>query len=49
MAITRQKKENLIKDYIQNLKDSDNLVVVQQSGITVVDATKIRKSVAEVG
>jgi ribosomal protein L10 len=31
MAITRQKKEELIKDYITDLKNSDNLVIVQQS------------------
>lgn len=48
MAITRQKKEELIKDYIKDLKDSDNLVIVQQSWIVVTDATKIRKSVMEI-
>ncbi len=45
MAITRQKKEELIKDYIKDLNDSDNLVIVQQSWIVVTDATQIRKSV----
>lgn len=49
MAITRQKKEELIKDYIKDLKDSDNLVILQQSWITVPDATKIRKSVMDIG
>lgn len=47
MAITRQKKEELIKDYLQDLKDSDNLVIVQQLWITVNDSTKIRKSVMD--
>ncbi len=47
MAITRQKKEELIKDYITDLKNSDNLVIVQQSWIIVTDSTKIRKSVMD--
>lgn len=45
MAITRQKKEELIKQYVQDLKEANNLVVFKQSWIPVVDATKIRKSV----
>lgn len=44
MAITRQKKEELIKDYIKDIQNCDNLVIVQQSWINVPDATKIRKS-----
>jgi len=44
MAITRQKKEELIKDYINDIQNCDNLVIVQQSWINVPDATKIRKS-----
>lgn len=48
MAITRQKKEELIKDYIKDLKDSDNLVIVQQSWIVVNDSNKIRRSVMDI-
>jgi ribosomal protein L10 len=44
MAITRQKKEELIKDYIKDIQNCDNLVIVQQSWVNVPDATKIRKS-----
>lgn len=43
MAISRQKKEELIKDYVKDLQNADNLVVVKQSAISVDDSTKIRK------
>lgn len=48
MAITRQKKEELIKNYVNDLQNSDNLVIVQQSWIVVTDATKIRRSVMNI-
>ena len=45
MAITKSKKVDLIKQYIQDLKDAKTTVIVRQSGISVSTATRVRKDV----
>lgn len=45
MAITKAKKVDLIKQYIQDLSDAKNTVIVKQTGISVSTATKVRKDV----
>lgn len=45
MAITKTKKVDLIKQYVQDLKDAKNTVIVKQTGISVSTATKVRKDV----
>ncbi|MDD2537710.1 MAG: 50S ribosomal protein L10 [Candidatus Absconditabacteria bacterium] len=45
MAISRDKKQELIKQYVEDLKAANNVVIVQQSGISVNTATAVRKGV----
>lgn len=45
MAITKAKKVDLIKQYIQDLSDAKNTVIVKQTGISVSTATRVRKDV----
>ncbi|MEI8092133.1 MAG: 50S ribosomal protein L10 [bacterium] len=45
MAITKVKKVELIKQYIQNLTDAKSIVMVKQNAIPVSTATKVRKDV----
>jgi ribosomal protein L10 len=45
MAITKVKKTELIKQYIKDLQDAKNAVIVKQSAIPVSTASKIRKDV----
>ncbi len=45
MAITRAKKKELVEQYAAGLKSATNAVVLQQNGITVGNATKVRKTV----
>jgi len=46
MAITKDKKKSLIASYIEDLKSSTNVVIVQQKGVTVNSANKLRKDLA---
>ncbi|MEI7563901.1 MAG: 50S ribosomal protein L10, partial [bacterium] len=46
MAITKAKKVDLIKQYIQDLKDAKTTVIVRQTGISVSTATRVRKDVS---
>ncbi len=45
MAITKAKKVDLIKQYIEDLKDAKTTVIVKQTGISVSTATRVRKDV----
>lgn len=45
MAITRAKKKELVEQYAAGLKSATNAVILQQNGITVGNATKVRKTV----
>lgn len=47
MAINKAKKTELIKQYVQDLKNAKNVIVFQQSGITVTDATALRKAIRD--
>jgi large subunit ribosomal protein L10 len=43
MAITKDKKKQLIKQYVEDLKSSNNTVIVQQKSIPVRAANQLRK------
>jgi large subunit ribosomal protein L10 len=45
MAISREKKKQLIEQYISDLKSAQNVVIVQQSGISVNTSSAVRKDV----
>lgn len=45
MAISRDKKQQLINQYVEDLKAANNVVIVQQSGISVPTSTEVRKGV----
>ena len=47
MAITRQKKEQLVQQYVENLQSASNAVVVQQQWVDVNTVNAIRKEVKE--
>jgi large subunit ribosomal protein L10 len=45
MAITKEKKQQLVKQYVSDLKSAQNVVIVQQSGISVNTSSDMRKGV----
>lgn len=45
MAITREKKKQLVEQYVSNLWHATNAVILQQNGINVSTATGVRKTV----
>ena len=45
MAISRDKKKQLISQYVEDLKSANNVVIVQQTGISVPTSTEVRKEV----
>lgn len=47
MTISKEKKVELVKQYVQDLQSAKNVVILQQSGIPVVGATQMRKGVLE--
>ena len=49
MTISKEKKVELVKQYVQDLQSAKNAVVLQQSWIPVSTVTKIRKAVLEAG
>ena len=46
MAITKEKKKQLMALYVEDLKSSNNIVIVQQHAMTVNAATKLKKDLA---
>ena len=48
MTISKEKKIELVKQYVQDLQSAKNVVVLQQTWIPVVSATKMRKDVLAV-
>lgn len=46
MAITKEKKKQLIASYVEDLKSSNNVVIVQQNAVSVNAANKLRKDLA---
>lgn len=49
MAITRQKKEELVEQYVDLLKDSHAIVFVQSRGLSVPEVEQLRNRVRESG
>ncbi len=49
MAITRKKKEELLRSYEQLLDSAKNVVVMKQSNIPVNEINKVRMAIAEDG
>ncbi|MCK9467444.1 MAG: 50S ribosomal protein L10 [Candidatus Absconditabacterales bacterium] len=47
MAITKDKKVNLIKEYVQDLQEAKNLVIIKQSGLPVSTDTEVRKNIRD--
>lgn len=45
MTISKEKKIELVKQYVQDLQSAKNVVVLQQSGLPVTLSTSIRKEV----
>ena len=45
MAITKEKKQSLIKEYVQDLQEANNLVLIKQSWLPVSADAQVRKSV----
>jgi large subunit ribosomal protein L10 len=45
MAITKDKKQELIEQYVSDLKSAQNVVIVQQTGISVNTSSSVRKDV----
>ncbi len=43
MAISKEKKAELLKGYVQSLKDSDNVVVIKQNAVPVDESSTMRK------
>jgi ribosomal protein L10 len=47
MAITKEKKVTLIQEYVQDLKEAKNLVIIKQSGLPVSTDTKVRRDIRD--
>ncbi len=47
MAITKEKKQDLVKQYVQDLQEAKNLIVFKQSGLSVATDADIRREVRE--
>lgn len=47
MAITKEKKQELVKQYVQDLQEAKNLIVFKQSGLSVSKDAEIRREVRE--
>ncbi len=45
MAISKAKKQELFKSYVESLKSATNVVIMQQSAIAVWQSTSIRKDI----
>jgi ribosomal protein L10 len=47
MAINKEQKQSLVKQYVKDLQEAKNLVVFKQSGLAVSTDADIRKEVRE--
>lgn len=47
MAINKQKKQDLVKQYVQDLQEAKNLIVFKQSGLAVSTDANIRREIRE--
>ena len=48
MAITKEKKQELVTGYVNSLQDSQAVVFVQSRGLTVAEVTELRRRLARV-
>ena len=49
MAITKDRKQELVQEYVDSLRDSQAVVFVQSRGLTVAEVTDLRSKLREVG
>jgi large subunit ribosomal protein L10 len=49
LAITKEKKEKLIQTYVELLENSQAIVFVYSSGLTVAEVTRLRTRIREAG
>lgn len=47
MAITREKKETLVQSYVEQLKDSEAIIITSYRGLKVSDVEQLRKKIRE--
>jgi large subunit ribosomal protein L10 len=47
LAISREKKETLIEEYVQQLNDSEAIIVTSYRGLKVTDLQELRKRIRE--
>lgn len=47
MAITRQKKEELVQQYVEQLKGSDAIIITGYRGLTVTQLQELRNKIRE--
>jgi large subunit ribosomal protein L10 len=45
MAISKDKKQQLVEQYVSDLKSAQNVVIVQQNGISVNTSSEVRKEI----
>ena len=45
MAITKEKKQDLIKQYVQDLQEAKNLILIKESALPVSKSTDVRKEI----
>jgi len=45
MAISKDKKQQLIKQYVEDLQTASNVVIVQQTGLSVNTSTEVRRGI----
>jgi large subunit ribosomal protein L10 len=49
LAITKEKKQELLEGYVDSLNGSDAVVLVQSRGLTVAEVTELRNKIRETG
>lgn len=49
MAITKEKKQELVEGYVDSLKGSEAVVLIQTRGLTVAEVTDLRNKIRETG
>lgn len=47
MAITRQKKEELVQGYVDQLKDSEAIIITTYAGLKVSEVEKLRRRIRD--
>jgi large subunit ribosomal protein L10 len=49
LAITKDKKQQILKGYVDSLNESEAVVLVQSRGLTVAEVTELRNKIRETG